>query len=65
MKTKSPLARKIQLAFGSAILTLLVVGLSPYHAMAVSGESDLWVCHIKQVIANLLTLRLKPRRDSL
>jgi len=65
MKNNSPLNRKMRLAFGSAILTLLVVGVSPCHAVAVSGESDRCVRHIKQVIANLFTLCLKPRRDSL
>src|ERR1700683_4698740 len=53
MKNKSPLDRKIQLAFGSAILTLLVVGVISYHAMAVSSESDRWVRHTHEVLENL------------
>jgi hypothetical protein len=35
MTTKSLLSRKVQLAFGSAILTLLVVGAISYRGMAV------------------------------
>jgi PAS domain S-box-containing protein len=56
MKNKSALDRKIQLAFGSAILTLLVVGVISYHAMAVSSESDRWVRHTHEVLENLQDL---------
>jgi PAS domain S-box-containing protein len=56
MKNKSPLDRKIQLAFGSAILTLLVVGVISYHAMAVSSESDRWVRHTHEVLESLQDL---------
>src|ERR1700691_2679389 len=57
MKGKSPLDRKIQLAFGSAILTLLAVGVISYHSMAVSSESDRWVRHTHEVLENLQDLR--------
>jgi PAS domain S-box-containing protein len=50
------LDRKIQLAFGSAILTLLVVGVISYHAMAVSSESDRWVRHTHEVLESLQDL---------
>src|SRR5580700_7441822 len=56
MKARSPLDRKIQLAFGSAILTLLVVGVISYHAMAVSSESDRWVRHTHEVLESLQDL---------
>src|SRR6202522_3749029 len=56
MKNKSPLDRKIQLAFGSAILTLLVVGVISYHAMAVSSESGRWVRHTHEVLEHLENL---------
>ncbi len=56
MKNKFPLDRKIQLAFGSAILTLLVVGVISYHAMAVSSESDRWVRHTHEVLEHLQDL---------
>jgi PAS domain S-box-containing protein len=56
MKNKSPLDRKIQLAFGSAILTLLVVGVISYHAMEVSSESDRWVRHTHEVLESLQDL---------
>jgi PAS domain S-box-containing protein len=53
MKTKSPLNRKMQLAFGSAILTWVVMGVISFHAIAVSGESDRWVRHTHEVLENL------------
>ena len=52
------LTRKVQLAFGSAILTLLVVGAVSYHSMVVSRESDRWVRHTHEVIENLQELLL-------
>ena len=58
MKNKSLLNRKVQLAFGSAILILLVVGGSSYRGMAVSRESDRWVRHSHEVIENLQGLLL-------
>jgi PAS domain S-box-containing protein len=56
MTTKSVLSRKVQLAFGSAILTLLVVGAISYRSMVASSESDRWVWHTHDVIANLQDL---------
>src|ERR1700686_2016355 len=58
MKNKSLLNRKVQLAFGSAILILLVVGAVSYRGMAVSRESDRWVRHTHEVIENLQDLLL-------
>jgi PAS domain S-box-containing protein len=57
MKTKSPLNRKVQFAFGSAIVTLLVVGAISYWGMVESGESDRWVRHTHEVLENLQALR--------
>jgi PAS domain S-box-containing protein len=48
----------VQLAFGSAILTLLVVGAVSYRGMVVSRESDRWVRHTHEVIENLQDLLL-------
>jgi PAS domain S-box-containing protein len=56
MKTKSLLSRKVQLAFASAILTLLVVGAISYRGMVVSSESDRWVRHTHEVLENLQDL---------
>ena len=53
MKTKSILNRKVRLAFGAAILILLVVGTVSYRDMVVSIESDLWVRHTHEVLENL------------
>ena len=57
MKAKSLLNRKMQLAFGSAILTLLIMGVISYRGMMVSGESDRWVRHSHEVLENLQGLR--------
>jgi PAS domain S-box-containing protein len=56
MKTKSPLSRKLQLAFGSAILALLVVGAISYRGLVESRGSDLWVRHTREVLENLQNL---------
>jgi len=53
MKTKSPLNRTVQLAFGSAVLTLLVVGAISYRAMVASGESDRSLRHTDEVLEQL------------
>ncbi|MFZ3341742.1 MAG: PAS domain S-box protein [Terriglobales bacterium] len=58
MKTKSLLNRRVQIGFGSAIATLLVVGAISYRAMVVSSDSDRWVRHTHEVIGNLRELRL-------
>src|ERR1700729_220008 len=46
----------MQLAFGSAILTLLVVGMIFYRGMVVSGESAQWVSHTHQVLESVQDL---------
>jgi PAS domain S-box-containing protein len=56
MKTKTLLIRKIQLAFGSAILTLIVVGGISYRVMVASAGSDRWVRHTHEVLENLQNL---------
>jgi PAS domain S-box-containing protein len=48
--------RKVQLAFGSAIFTLLVVGAISYRGMVVSRESDRWVRHTHEVLESLQDL---------
>jgi PAS domain S-box-containing protein len=62
MKTKSQLNRKVQLAFGVAIVTLLVAGAASYRGMAVSRESDRWVRHTHEVVENLEDLLLAMER---
>jgi CHASE3 domain sensor protein len=57
MKMNSSWSRKLQLAFGSAILTLLVVGVISYRDMATSSESDRWVRHTYEVLENLQDLQ--------
>ncbi|HKN77493.1 MAG TPA: PAS domain S-box protein [Candidatus Acidoferrum sp.] len=50
------MSRRLQLAFGSAILALLVVGAISYRGMAESRESDRWVRHTHEVLENLQDL---------
>jgi PAS domain S-box-containing protein len=56
MKEKFPLIRKLQLAFGSAILALLVVGAISYWGTIVSEESDRRVRHTHIVLESLKEL---------
>jgi diguanylate cyclase (GGDEF)-like protein/PAS domain S-box-containing protein len=53
----SLLNRKVQLAFGSAVLTLLVVGAISYRSMIVASESNRWVRHTHAVLDNIQDLR--------
>jgi PAS domain S-box-containing protein len=56
MKTKYLWSRRLQLAFGSAILALLVVGAISYRGMVEVRESDRWVRHTLEVLKNLQDL---------
>jgi PAS domain S-box-containing protein len=56
MKTESLLNWKVQLAFGSAILALLVVGVISYRGTVASRESDRWVRHTHEVLESLQRL---------
>jgi PAS domain S-box-containing protein len=56
MKAKSPLNRKVQVAFVSAIIALLVVGATSYRGTVVSSESERWVRHTHDVLENLQEL---------
>src|SRR5580658_9124541 len=56
MKTNSLLNRKVQLAFGAALLALLVLGATSYRAIATSAESDRWVRHTHEVLEKLQDL---------
>src|SRR5271169_5444878 len=58
MKASVPLDRKVQVAFGSAIVTLLVVGVLSYRSIVVSSESDRWVRHTHEVLDQLQDLRV-------
>jgi PAS domain S-box-containing protein len=50
------LNRKVQLAFGSAIVILLVVGSISYQSIVMSSESNRWVWHTHQVLESLQKL---------
>ena len=56
MNRKSPLNRPVQLAFGSAILALLIMGGASYRSIVVSTESDRWVRHTHEVLEHLQNL---------
>jgi PAS domain S-box-containing protein len=47
------LMRKVQLAFGAAIVALLLVGAISYRAVLASDESERWVDHTHEVLENL------------
>jgi PAS domain S-box-containing protein len=53
MKTVSQLDRKVQFAFGAAILALGLVGTISYRATVVFSESDRWVQHTHEVLEKL------------
>jgi PAS domain S-box-containing protein len=46
------------MAFGAAIVTLLVMGAISYRASVLSNESDWWVRHTHEVLENLQDLKL-------
>jgi PAS domain S-box-containing protein len=56
MNTNFLSSRRLQLAFGSAILALLVVGAISYRGMLESRESARWVHHTHEVLENLQDL---------
>ncbi len=58
VRSKSVSNRKMQLAFSSAMLTLLVVGAVSYQGMVVSSESGQWVSHSHQVLLSIQDLFL-------
>jgi hypothetical protein len=64
MKNNSLFNRKGRLAFGPGIFASLAVGSISIHDIVVSTESNRWARQIKQVIAHLLALPWKPRRES-
>jgi diguanylate cyclase (GGDEF)-like protein/PAS domain S-box-containing protein len=47
------LSLKVRLAFGFAMLTLLLMGVVSYHWMVISDESDRWVWHTHEVLMNI------------
>jgi PAS domain S-box-containing protein len=55
---KSFLNWKVRLAFGFALLTLLLMGAVSYRWMIVSNESIYWVRHTHEVISNIQDLAL-------
>src|SRR5580704_12882549 len=56
MTTKSVLNRKVQFAFGFAILALVIIGAISYRGMVVSAESSRWVRHTHEVLESLQDL---------
>ena len=55
---KSFLIRKVRLAFGLALFTLLLMGLLTYRWMIFSDESDQWARHSHDVLMNIQDLSL-------
>jgi CHASE3 domain sensor protein len=56
VKQGSNLNRRVQLAFGSAILTLVVIGVISYRVINVFSESDQWIDHTHLVLTGLQDL---------
>jgi signal transduction histidine kinase len=56
MRTKSQSNRAVQLAFGSAIAILLVVGAFSYRTIVLSNDRDKWLEHTHEVLSNLQEL---------
>jgi diguanylate cyclase (GGDEF)-like protein/PAS domain S-box-containing protein len=56
MKTQPASSHKTQLAFGTAILALLMVGAISLRGIAVSHRSEEWVRHTHQVLEHLQSL---------
>jgi CHASE3 domain sensor protein len=55
---KSFLNAKVRLAFGFAMLALLLMGLFSFRWMLISDESDRWVRHTHEVLTNIQDLAL-------
>jgi diguanylate cyclase (GGDEF)-like protein/PAS domain S-box-containing protein len=53
MKPRTVARLTVQFAFGVAILALIAVGTISYRAVIASSESDRWVMHTYEVLANL------------
>jgi PAS domain S-box-containing protein len=62
MKITSRLNLKVQLAFGSAIIIMLIVGTISYRVVVLSNESDRLVRHTHEVLENLGNLRAGMER---
>src|SRR5271155_485812 len=58
MTTNSEMKRTLGLAFGSAILVLLAVGVLGYRGMVTAAESDGWVRHTHEVLENTQNLNV-------
>src|SRR5450755_4740437 len=56
VRSKSLVNRKMQLAFGSAMLTLLVVGAISYRGFVASRGSARWVSHTHKVLESIQDL---------
>jgi PAS domain S-box-containing protein len=56
MKITFRLDRKVQIAFASALITLIIVGAISYRSMVESSESEQWVRHTHEVLENLQNL---------
>ena len=53
MIVASLVKRKVQIAFGSAIVILLIMGALSYRSIGLSNESDRWVQHTRDVLEEL------------
>ena len=58
MSAQYLVARRLQLAFAAAIITLLIVGVFSYRGIVASSEGEKWVSHTHAVLDNLQELQV-------
>jgi PAS domain S-box-containing protein len=61
MTIKSAVDRKMQIAFGSAMAILIVVGAFAYYCIVVFNENNHWVNHTHEVLDKLQELRFSVK----
>src|ERR1700678_3102812 len=62
MKSRLRSNRAVLVAFSSAILVLLIVGVISYRSVIISRESNRWVRHTHEVLENVENLRTAMER---
>ncbi len=56
MKVRPPSSWKVQLAFGAAVASLLVLGAYSFRSFLMANESDRWAAHTELVLGTLQEL---------
>src|ERR1700684_2831695 len=61
MTIKSMVDRKLQIAFGSAIAILIVVGVFAYYCIVVFNENNHWANHAHEILDKLQELQFSVK----